>query len=40
MSLKVRKNGQWISVGIGEKGQKGEQGDKGEKGQKGIDGKL
>ena len=38
MSLKVRKNGQWVTIGVGEKGFKGDKGISGDKGDKGIDG--
>lgn len=38
MSLKVRKNGQWVTIGIGEKGLKGDKGVKGDKGFKGFKG--
>jgi len=38
MSLKVRKNGQWVTIGVGEKGLKGDKGVKGDKGFKGFKG--
>jgi len=38
MSLKVRKNGSWVPIGISAKGAKGEKGVKGNKGNKGLKG--